>query len=67
VEWRTAGLARPGGSEPRGPEGTAAERGEYERGERRPPRPSQAASSRGREAEELRWAARPLLNSELWG
>lgn len=37
MEWRTAGLARPGGNEPRGPEGTAAEGGEYERGEQRLP------------------------------
>lgn len=26
MEWRTAGLGRPGGSEPRGPERTAPER-----------------------------------------
>lgn len=51
VEWRTAGLARPGGSEPRGPEETAAERGEYERGERRllgPPRPPLLGGGRRR-------------------
>lgn len=51
MEWRTAGLARPGGNEPRGPEGTAAERGEYERAERRlpgPPGPSIPGGERRR-------------------
>lgn len=46
MEWRTAGLARPGGNEPGGPERAAPERGECERGEwrlpgpLRPPRPA---------------------------
>lgn len=39
VEWRTAGLARPGGNEPGGPERAAPEWGECERAEWRLPGP----------------------------
>lgn len=66
MEWRTGGPARPGDSETGGAEGTAADRVSA-RGASGPPQPPRAVSSRGKEAEALEWAARPLPNSECEG